>query len=104
MTTGVLYAVPAARSGAGSGALNAVRQTGGAVGVALFGALTATDIVLGIQIALVVSGLLLLVTAIISFTRIRVPQETDKGSARPIAERRSLPISARHRPEVQHAS
>jgi DHA2 family methylenomycin A resistance protein-like MFS transporter len=45
ITTGALSAVAPAQSGVASGALNAVRQTGGAVGVALYGALMATDMV-----------------------------------------------------------
>lgn len=39
MTTVVLGTVPRVRAGVASGVLNAVRQTGGAIGVALFGAL-----------------------------------------------------------------
>jgi DHA2 family methylenomycin A resistance protein-like MFS transporter len=74
ITTGTLAAVPSARSGIASGALNAVRQTGGAVGVAVFGASMAmpTDIVGGIRISLMVSALLLLVTAVISLAGMRV--------------------------------
>jgi DHA2 family methylenomycin A resistance protein-like MFS transporter len=101
MTTGVLSAVQAARSGVASGALNAVRQTGGAVGVALFGALMATDMVQGLRIALTISGLLLLVTAIISFAGVRVPQGRNIGLARSISEGRSRSSSARPRSKVQ---
>jgi MFS transporter, DHA2 family, methylenomycin A resistance protein len=103
MTTGVLSAVQSARSGVASGALNAVRQTGGAVGVALFGALMATDMVRGLRIALAISGLLLLVTAIISFAGIRAPQSRDIGLARSVPEGRSRSSSTRRRPQVQSA-
>lgn len=41
MTTVVLGTVPRSCAGVASGVLNAVRQTGGAIGVALFGALIA---------------------------------------------------------------
>ena len=41
MTTVVLGTVPRSRAGVASGVLNAVRQAGGAIGVALFGALLA---------------------------------------------------------------
>jgi DHA2 family methylenomycin A resistance protein-like MFS transporter len=41
MTTVVLGSVPRSRAGVASGVLNAVRQAGGAIGVALFGALMA---------------------------------------------------------------
>ena len=95
ITTGTLAAVPSARSGVASGALNAVRQTGGAVGVALFGALMTTDIVWGVRIALVISGVLLLVMAIISLVGMRVPHTQDTEPGRRIAGRQSLPSSAR---------
>jgi DHA2 family methylenomycin A resistance protein-like MFS transporter len=65
MTTAVLSSVHHTRSGIASGVLNAVRQTGGAVGVALFGALMATDMVRGVQIALVgCAGLIVIATTI----------------------------------------
>jgi MFS transporter, DHA2 family, methylenomycin A resistance protein len=89
MTTSVLAAVHSARSGVASGALNAVRQTGGAVGVALFGALMATDIVWGIRIAFVISGLLLLAAAVITFAGIRVPKTKDVQSPVRFVHRRS---------------
>ena len=41
MTTSLLSTVPRSRAGVASGVLNAVRQSGGAIGVALFGALMA---------------------------------------------------------------
>jgi MFS transporter, DHA2 family, methylenomycin A resistance protein len=43
MTTAVLASVDKARSGLASGVLNAARQAGGAVGVAVFGTLAAGD-------------------------------------------------------------
>jgi DHA2 family methylenomycin A resistance protein-like MFS transporter len=89
MTTNVLAAVHSARSGVASGALNAVRQTGGAVGVALFEALMATDIVWGIRIAFVISGLLLLAAAVITFAGIRVPKTKDVPSPVRFVRRRS---------------
>jgi MFS transporter, DHA2 family, methylenomycin A resistance protein len=39
MTTSLLTTVPASRSGVASGVLNSVRQAGGALGVAVYGAL-----------------------------------------------------------------
>ncbi len=90
ITTGVLAAVPSARSGVASGALNATRQTGGAVGVALFGALMTIDIVSGVRIALMISGLFLLVTAAISLAGMRVPYVSDVKSTRPVSRGRSL--------------
>ena len=94
ITTGMLAAVPSARSGVASGALNAVRQTGGAVGVALFGALMATDMVRGVRIALVISGLLLLVIAIASLIGMRAPQAQESAPRRPVPKGQALPNSA----------
>jgi DHA2 family methylenomycin A resistance protein-like MFS transporter len=71
ITTGTLAAVPSTQSGIASGALNAVRQTGGALGVATFGALMATDMVQGVRAALLISGLLLLVMALLSLVGMR---------------------------------
>jgi DHA2 family methylenomycin A resistance protein-like MFS transporter len=101
ITTAILAAVPSAQSGIASGTLNAVRQTGGAVGVAVFGALMATDVVHGVQIALVMSGLLLFFTAAISFMGAQVSQERDKGSAGLVAQ--ALPSSVQSRSEVQRS-
>ncbi len=44
MTASLLGSVPQTRTGVASGVLNAVRQAGGAIGVALFGGLAATSI------------------------------------------------------------
>jgi DHA2 family methylenomycin A resistance protein-like MFS transporter len=85
ITTGVLSAVASARSGVASGALNAVRQTGGAVGVALYGALMSTDMVRGLQIALALSGLFLLAAAIVSFANIQMSQELLSAARQPRA-------------------
>jgi DHA2 family methylenomycin A resistance protein-like MFS transporter len=95
ITTSMLASVPSARSGVASGALNATRQTGGAVGVAFFGALMTNDIAWGVRIALVISGLLLLVTAITSLVRMRVPRGRAVKPARSVSEGRSLPSSVR---------
>jgi DHA2 family methylenomycin A resistance protein-like MFS transporter len=65
--------------GIASGALNAVRQTGGAVGVAVIGALMAADIVRGVRIALLIAGLVLLVTAIATFMGVQVQKGRDKS-------------------------
>jgi DHA2 family methylenomycin A resistance protein-like MFS transporter len=71
------------RSGIATGTLNAVRQTGGAVGVAVFGALMATDMVRGVQIALALSGLFLLAAAIVSFASVHVSQELESTAREP---------------------
>ena len=60
MTTCILASVDRARAGTASAVLNAARQAGGAVGVALFGGLAAVDIVSGVRSSgLLSAGLLL---------------------------------------------
>lgn len=64
MTTAVLASVDKANAGRATGVLNAARQAAGAMGVALFGALS-TDIVTGLQrTALLCSALLLTAAAL----------------------------------------
>jgi MFS transporter, DHA2 family, methylenomycin A resistance protein len=92
ITAGTLAAVPSAQSGVASGALNAVRQTGGALGVATFGALMAADMVQGVRVALAISGLILLVMAILSLVGMRGPQAVAEEGLR------FLPNSVRPRP------
>jgi len=59
MTTAVLEAVPPGMAGMASGVLNTIRQTSGAIGVALFGALTSFGLVAGMHMALVISAVLM---------------------------------------------
>lgn len=63
MTSALLATVPRSRSGAASGVLNTVRQAGGAIGVAVFGALLAGHGVAGVRFALLGSAVLLVVVA-----------------------------------------
>jgi MFS transporter, DHA2 family, methylenomycin A resistance protein len=62
MTSALLGSVDRTRSGVASGTLNTARQTGSVIGVAVFGAFAATDVVHGLRLALVVSIGLALVT------------------------------------------
>lgn len=73
MTSALLSAVDSARSGTASGVLNAVRQAGGATGVALFGALMAGDLVRGMQWAFIASAAVLCVAGIVTGLRLRPP-------------------------------
>jgi MFS transporter, DHA2 family, methylenomycin A resistance protein len=69
MTTALLSSVDRARSGTASGVLNAARQAGGAMGVAVFGALAggATErIVPGLRASSLVSLVLLLLAAVLA--------------------------------------
>ena len=74
MTAAVLSSVDRSRSGTASAVLNASRQTGGAIGVAIFGALvgnTATQIVQGLKMASWISVGLLLVATLVAWKFIR---------------------------------
>jgi DHA2 family methylenomycin A resistance protein-like MFS transporter len=64
MTATLLSTVPRDRTGTASGVLNTVRQSGGAIGVALFGALLAAHGVAGIRIALMLSAAVLAVVGL----------------------------------------
>ncbi len=65
MTSSLLATVPRSRAGVASGVLNAVRQAGGAIGVALFGALLGRD-GLGIDNAFVARALMLIAAAAVA--------------------------------------
>jgi MFS transporter, DHA2 family, methylenomycin A resistance protein len=74
MTAAVLSSVDRTRSGTASAVLNASRQTGGAMGVAIFGALvgnTAVQIVQGIKMASLTSVVLLLIATVLAWKFIR---------------------------------
>jgi DHA2 family methylenomycin A resistance protein-like MFS transporter len=69
MTTAILASVERARSGTASGVLNAARQAGGAMGVAVFGALAGGGhgrIVAGLKASALISAGLLLVGAVLA--------------------------------------
>jgi MFS transporter, DHA2 family, methylenomycin A resistance protein len=66
MTAALLGSVDTSRSGLASGTLNTARQTGSAIGVALFGSLSAADLVTGLRVALAVSVGLALGVAVLA--------------------------------------
>jgi len=65
LTSALLGSVDAARSGIAAGVLNATRQTGSVLGVALFGSLIAQygAFVLGLRLSLVISAAVMLAAA-----------------------------------------
>ncbi|MFZ3559155.1 MFS transporter [Streptomyces sp. BH055] len=76
VTAMLMDAVPGPRVGTASGLLNALRQTGGALAVALFGTLLAgngadTFSLAGMRVSLLVAGALLVATAALSGTLLR---------------------------------
>lgn len=66
MTSALLASVPRSRSGVAAGVLNSVRQAGGAMGVALCGALLAQGGMGGIRMAAVASAVLLGCAAVVA--------------------------------------
>jgi len=71
-TTAVMEGVPAERAGLASGAINAARQIGGVIGVAVLGALVAGGgAITGLRIALVIAGTAFLTGAAITALTIR---------------------------------
>jgi DHA2 family methylenomycin A resistance protein-like MFS transporter len=74
VTTAVVESAPAERSGLASGAINAARQLGSVIGVALLGALVGTgSSVAGLRLALVIGAAVFLAGALLVATAI--PQE-----------------------------
>ncbi len=71
MTNALLSTVPRARSGIASGVLNTVRQAGGAIGVAIFGAFIARDAVAGVDTVFIVSAVVVLAAAVIALFGVR---------------------------------
>lgn len=71
MTTALLSSVPTTMSGTASGVLNTVRQSGGAIGVALFGSALALGTIQGMQIAFLASTLAVAFSALCAFLFIR---------------------------------
>ena len=71
MTALLLDAAPAGLAGTASGALNASRQLGGAIAVAVFGALVAAQgaFTRGLRVSLLVAELTVLVTTAASLLR-----------------------------------
>jgi MFS transporter, DHA2 family, methylenomycin A resistance protein len=87
MTAAVLINVEKPRTGIASGALNAARQTGGVIGVGVFGSLVAggPDRLLGgMHLALVLAGVALAIGCLASVLGIGPRQSTD-DSVTPIA-------------------
>jgi len=75
MTTSILSGVDKRQAGTASAVLNTARQVGGAIGVAVFGALVAAgadaDILNGIRLAMGISSAMLLLAALLAFACIR---------------------------------
>jgi DHA2 family methylenomycin A resistance protein-like MFS transporter len=65
LTSTLLGSVEKTRSGIAAGVLNATRQTGSVLGVALFGSLIGDghDFIFGAKVSLIISSILFVVTA-----------------------------------------
>jgi DHA2 family methylenomycin A resistance protein-like MFS transporter len=75
LTSTLLGSVDASRSGIAAGVLNATRQTGSVLGVALFGSLIAQTaaFMAGLRLSLVISAAVLLAAAAV--IRLHAPKE-----------------------------
>ncbi|MGC5002460.1 MFS transporter [Streptomyces sp. NBC_00353] len=78
LVVSVMGSVPRELSGIGSGALNSARQTGAVVGVAILGSILngASSIETGTKVGVIVSGVLLLVGAVVVFGFVGRAQKT----------------------------
>lgn len=79
MTATVLSSVDRSRSGTASAVINAARQTGGAIGVAIFGALAGNSpaqIIRGLKTASIISLGLLLIATLVAWKYIRRTHKT----------------------------
>jgi DHA2 family methylenomycin A resistance protein-like MFS transporter len=84
MTTAILATVESERSGTASAVLNTARQAGGAIGVAIFGALAngaGSRIVAGLQASALISVGLLLAAATLAWVFIRRPAQTARAKS-----------------------
>jgi len=87
MTTAILASVERQWSGTASAVLNAARQAGGAVGVAVFGALVGggtAHIVAGLGHAALASAIMLLLAAALAWGGIQPQRKTAPGPARQV--------------------
>ncbi|MBV8482741.1 MAG: MFS transporter, partial [Verrucomicrobia bacterium] len=89
MTTALLTTVPPARSGIASGVLNSVRQSGGALGVAVYGALLNEKAVAGAQLSFTMSAALLILAAVIAAIGVR-----QKSASESLVESKTLSSKA----------
>ena len=97
MTAAALGSVPVEKSGVGSGVLNTFRQLGGALGIAVMGAIVASYVDLGagrpdpssfidgFQAALRVSAVFALIGAVVAVTTIRKHRHLDAGELAEVA-------------------
>ena len=91
MTTLTLSSVERPSSGTATGALNAARQVGGALGVAVFGGLVANDrIVAGLREAACIAAALMIVAAVVAASRRPAPHSGDRARTADAASPRVL--------------
>ena len=80
-TTAVMEGAPAERAGLASGAINASRQVGGVIGVALLGAVVSgsATFIPGLHIAVIIAGAAFLSGAVLTFVTVRRAQPAIRG-------------------------
>jgi MFS transporter, DHA2 family, methylenomycin A resistance protein len=83
-TAAVVEGVPAERTGVASGTLNASRQVGGAIGIALLGVFVAgssASFVSGLCISMIVAGVTYALAAAVALTVPRPSRQSAEGKA-----------------------
>jgi DHA2 family methylenomycin A resistance protein-like MFS transporter len=96
LTVAMLESVPQRQAGLASGSFNAARQFGGGLGVAVFGAMIATDFVASMQASMLLAGAGILVTLVLSAAWVHPPPPaTPTGRVAPWRSPRSHPSSTR---------
>lgn len=72
----MMEAVPAERAGTAAGLLNAIRQTAGALAIAVFGSFAADGVESSLRVSLLISAVLLTLTTLVS---LRLPRHRARG-------------------------
>ena len=79
LTAAMLESVPESQAGLASGSFNAARQFGGGLGVAVFGAMIATDFVASMQASMLLAAAGIVVTLVLSAAFIYSPSPAPAG-------------------------
>ena len=82
LTFVLLEAIPADQAGLAGGLLNASRQTGGALAVAVFGALVSGSFLAGMRESILISAVLLLASSVAALTVLRGHRPPAAGAGR----------------------
>jgi DHA2 family methylenomycin A resistance protein-like MFS transporter len=82
LTAAMLESVPESQAGLASGSFNAARQFGGGLGVAVFGAMIATDFVSSMQTSMLIAAAGIAITLVLSTAYIHSPSQSPSTAER----------------------